>query len=51
MLMYPGTQAWTGAMLVRYFKLDDDKLIIKIAPTKYGLDGVMQKSTLTLRRV
>jgi Lipocalin-like domain len=43
-------QSWTGTDLVRAFKIEDDKLVITTAPTKYGTDDVQQISTLTLQR-
>jgi len=44
-------QAWTGTDLVRFFKREEDKLVITTAPTQYGPDEARQVSTLTLRRV
>jgi hypothetical protein len=43
-------EAWIGTDLVRSFKITGDRLIITTAPTKYGIDGVEQVSTLTLER-
>src|SRR5262249_7461545 len=43
-------EAWIGTDLVRSFRITGDRLIITTAPTKYGVDGVEQVSTLTLER-
>ena len=43
-------EAWIGTDLVRSFKVSGDRLTITTAPTKYGVDGVEQVSTLTLER-
>jgi hypothetical protein len=44
-------QAWTGTDLVRFFKCEEDKLVITTAPTQYGPDEARRVSTLTLRRI
>jgi hypothetical protein len=43
-------EAWIGTDLVRSFTISGDRLTITTTPTKYGLDGVEQVSTLTLAR-
>jgi Lipocalin-like domain len=43
-------EAWIGTDLVRSFKIDGDRLTITTAPTKYGVSGVEQVSTLILER-
>jgi Lipocalin-like domain len=43
-------EAWIGTDLVRSYKITGDRLTITTAPTKYGIDGVEQVSTLTLER-
>src|SRR5215471_4154221 len=39
-------QAWTGTDLVRFFKREEDKLVITTSPTQYGPNEALQISTL-----
>ena len=43
-------EAWIGSDLVRSYRINRDTLVITTGPTKYGIDGVKQVSTLTLER-
>jgi len=43
-------EAWIGTDLVRSYEIARDRLTITTAPTRYGIDGVEQVSTLTLER-
>jgi Lipocalin-like domain len=43
-------EAWIGSDLVRSYRINRDTLVITTGPTKYGIDGVKQVSTLPLER-
>ena len=43
-------EAWIGSALIRSYKIAGDRLTITTAPTRYGIVGVEQVSTLTLER-
>jgi hypothetical protein len=43
-------EAWIGRDLIRSYQISGDRLVITTDPTKYGIDGTEQVSTLTLQR-
>jgi len=44
-------QAWTGTDLVRFFKLDGDRLTITTAPARSPIDGKEGRSVLVWKKV
>ena len=43
-------EAWIGRDLIRSYQISGDRLVITTDPTKYGIEGTEQVSTLTLER-